>query len=477
MEAIDQIIRIIFIVLYAYTIFSAISVILLENRNPSKSLSWVLVLIFLPFLGLIIYLILGQDYRKRKIISRKSIHRIKERPVASVKLEELSKKQIHPQFLKLTKLLGQNNESDLYANNKINVYSAPEDIFGSMFDAIRNAKKHIHIEFFIIENDRISNQLRELLIEKAKQGVRVRVIYDYFGSFNLTRMYIHSMREAGVYMKPFLPFRLRWGRSKINYRNHRKLIIVDGEIGFTGGVNIADRYIYGNKLGRWRDTVVRIEGAGVHGIQQLFLIDWYFVERKIITDEKYFPAPKTFDNNLIQFVSSGPDTDWASIMQGISSAIMAAEKYVYIHTPYFMPPELISGSMQLASMSGVEVFLMIPEKSDASLSDASTFSYLGSMLEAGVRVFRYMDGFLHSKAIVIDDYLSIIGSANMDERSFEQNFEANAFIYERNTALELKNLFISDLTHCEELTLNDWNNRKRRQKLKESFARLFSPLM
>lgn len=474
---IDHFILFLFIVLYTYTIFSAISVILLENRNPSKSLSWVLVLIFLPFLGLIFYLILGQDYRKRKMISKKSIHRIKERPVASVDIDDLDNNQINKQFQKLTQLLHTNNEAAVYANNKINVYSAPEDIFGSMFDAIRNAKKHIHIEFFIIENDKISNQLRELLIEKAKEGVRVRVIYDYFGSFNLTRFYIHSLREAGIYIKPFLPFRLRWGRSKINFRNHRKLIIVDGEIGFTGGVNIADRYIYGDKLGKWRDTVIRIEGAGVHGIQQLFLIDWYFVERKIITDAKYFPEPKTFEKNLIQFVASGPDTDWASIMQGIASAIMAAEKYVYIHTPYFMPPDLIAGNIQLAAMSGVEVFLMIPAKSDARLSDASTFSFLGTMLEAGVHVFRYTDGFLHSKAIVIDDYLSIVGSANMDERSFEQNFEANAFIYDNATAAELKNLFMSDLTNCEELTLDAWNNRKRRQKLKESFARLFSPLM
>lgn len=474
----DILIGLIILGIYIYSTFSAISVILLENRNPSKSLSWVLVLIFLPFLGLIFYLVFGQDYRKRKMISRKSIQRIKERPVASVDPATIDRKNLDLNFTKLVRLLYSNNESVLYGYNKINIYSAPEDIFSSMFDAIRNAKKHIHIEFFIIENDKISNELRELLIQKSKEGVRVRVIYDYLGSFNLTRLYIRSMREAGIYIKPFLPFRLRFRRSRINYRNHRKLIIVDGKIGFTGGVNIADRYIYGDKLGKWRDTVVRIEGSGVHGIQQLFLIDWYFVEKKIITDAKYFPEPEKFeDNNLIQFVSSGPDTDWASIMQGIAAAIAAAQKYVYIHTPYFMPPELISGTIQLAAMSGVEVFLMIPAKSDAKLSDASTFSFLGTMLEAGVHVFRYMDGFLHSKAIVIDDFLTIIGSANMDERSFEQNFEANAFIYDNATALESKKLFMSDLTHCKELTLDDWNNRRHRQKLKESFARLFSPLM
>ncbi|MFV0471090.1 MAG: cardiolipin synthase [Paludibacteraceae bacterium] len=474
---VEHIIRTVLVALYAYTILSAISVILLENRNPSKSLSWVLVLIFLPFVGLIIYLLLGQDFRKKKMISQKSIHRIKERPVASIRLDMLNTDHMDEHFLKLTKLLYTNNESVGYAYNKIDVYSDPEEIFQTMFDAIRQAKKHIHIEFFIIENDKISNQLREILIEKAKEGVRVRVIYDYLGSLNLTRHYIHSLKEAGIYVKPFLPFRLRFRRSRINYRNHRKLIIVDGLVGFTGGVNIADRYIFGDKLGKWRDTVVRIEGSGVHGIQQLFLIDWYFVEKKIITDAKYFPTPKIYGENLIQFVASGPDTDWPAIKQGFASAIMAAEKYVYIHTPYFMPPELIEGALQLAAMSKVEVILMIPSRSDARFSDAGTFSYLGNVLEAGVRVFRYTGGFLHSKATVIDDFVSIIGSANMDERSFEQNFEANAFIYDKKTALHVKELFLQDIKHCEELTLDTWNNRKRSQKLTESLARLFSPIM
>ena len=380
-------------------------------------------------------------------------------------------------FIKLTGLLKKNSEADGYAYNKIEIFSRGEDIFQSMFDAIRNAKDHIHIEFFIFEDDKLSNELRELLIQKSREGVRVRMIYDYVGSINLSSRYLHTLRYAGVYVRPFLPLRLRLRRSKINYRNHRKLVVVDGKIGFTGGINIADRYLYGSRLGQWRDTVVRIEGAGVHGIQKLFLTDWYFVERKLITAAKYFPEPQRYDENLVQLVSSGPDTDWQSIMQGIAAAIMAAEKYVYIHTPYFMPNELMSGCIQMAALSGTEIRLMIPEKSDAPLSDLSSSSYLGDMMEAGVRVFIYKKGFLHSKAIVLDDFVSIIGSTNMDDRSFDQNFEANAFIYDTQTALQLKELFMNDLNKCEELTYDAWNNRKRRQKLKESFARLFSPLM
>ena len=464
-------------VFYIYIIISTISVLLLENRNPVKSFSWLLVLVFLPVVGLVLYILLGQNYRKRKIISRKSIQRITERPVASFDIDKLSSEHMDQHFIKLTGLLKKNSEAEGYAYNKIEIFSRGEDIFQSMFDAIRNAKNHIHIEFFIFEDDKLSNELRELLIKKSREGVRVRMIYDYVGSINLSSRYLHSLRYAGVYVRPFLPLRLRLRRSKINYRNHRKLVIVDGKIGFTGGINIADRYLYGSKLGEWRDTVVRIEGAGVHGIQKLFLTDWYFVERKLITAGKYFPEPQRYDENLVQLVSSGPDTDWQSIMQGIAAAIMAAEKYVYIHTPYFMPNELMSGCIQMAALSGTEIRLMIPEKSDAPLSDLSSSSYLGDMMEAGVRVFIYKKGFLHSKAIVLDDFVSIIGSTNMDDRSFDQNFEANAFIYDTKTALQLKELFMNDLNKCEELTYDAWNNRKRRQKLKESFARLFSPLM
>jgi cardiolipin synthase len=201
------------------------------------------------------------------------------------------------------------------------------------------------------------------------------------------------------------------------------------------------------------------------------------VERKLITDAKYYPEPQVFENNLVQIVSSGPDSDWETIMQGISAAIMASKKYIFIHTPYFVPNDIVLHSVCIAALSGIDVRLMIPTKSDSRLSDACTSSYLGEILEAGVKVYRYKKGFLHSKAIVIDDNLSIVGSANLDERSFNQNFEANAFIFDRKTATHLKNLFIKDMQNCTEISFQDWHNRKRNQKLKESIARLFSPLV
>lgn len=473
----NSILTIIFIVLYVYTLTTTISVLLLENRNPVKSLSWVLVLLFLPGLGLFLYLIFGQNFRKRKTISKKSLRFATNRPHVSFDIDRLNSNLMDNNQVNLIRLLYTNSDAKAYPDNKIDILSDGKTTFDAMFNAIQNAKSHIHIEFFIFGNDKISNQLRELLIEKASSGVRVRMIYDYWGSFFLSRWYLQTLREAGVYLRPFLPLRLRFGRSKINYRNHRKILIVDGEVGFTGGLNVADRYIFGNALGMWRDTFVRFEGSVVHGLQQLFLMDWYFVERKLITDPKYYPIPKKFDSNLAQIVISGPDTQWESIMQGISSAIMSATRYVYIHTPYFIPNDVVENCIQMSAMSGVDVRIMIPARSDSRLSDACTFSYMGRLLEAGVKVYRYTEGFLHSKAIVIDDFISIVGSANLDERSFNQNFEANAFIYEEKTANRLKELFFRDMQNCEELTIEAWTNRRRRQKLKESFARLFSPLM
>lgn len=466
------------IILYTYTILSTISVLLLENRNPVKSISWVLVLLFLPLLGMILYLYFGQDYRKKKIISKKSIRKVIDRPFIPIENNNIDWSIFTSNQLNLIKLLNRNSDAPGYCNNKIDVFSSGNESFESLFDEIKKAKDHIHLQFFIFDDDRISNQLRELLISKTKEGIRVRMIFDYWGSFKLSKKYIQSLRDAGIYARAFLPFRWKISRSsKINYRNHRKLVVIDGEIGFIGGLNVADRYIYGNKLGNWRDTFVRMEGAAVHGLQLLFMIDWYFVDRKFIDGPEYFPKPKIFGPNMVQLVSSGPDTDWESIMQGIASAIISATKYVYIHTPYFMPTDVISNCIEIAVLSGIDVRLMIPVKSDSLLSTASTRTYLGKVLEAGGKVYLYEKGFLHSKAIVIDDFISIVGSANFDERSFNQNFEANAFIYDAPTAHKLKQLYLQDIEHCVELNLNDWNNRKRSQKLKESFARLFSPLM
>lgn len=463
--------------LYVYTIVAIIIAILLDNRDPAKSLAWITILILLPLVGIILYLFFGHNFRKQKIISRKSVRHIKNRPTPTCDISQVDMQQLSPQQQHLIRLLMKMGEAPVYAGSKIDVFVDGTSTFDTMFETIEQAKQHIHIEFFIFEDDRVSNRLRELLIKKAQEGVRVRMIYDYLGSWRLPKSYIQSLRKAGVYVRSFLPVRFRLSRFRINYRNHRKILVVDGKIGFTGGLNIADRYLYGNKLGQWRDTFVRIEGNAVHGLQANFLIDWLFVDRKLIVDAKYYPELPVYDDNLVQFVASGPDSDWENITHGLTQAIMTATHYVYMHTPYFVPSQSVVSAIHTAALSGVDVRLLIPEKSDSPISAAATKSYISRLLEAGVRVYFYQNNFLHSKSIVMDDMISSIGSANLDERSSNQNFELNAFIYDKDTAITLKEHFLNDLKQSREITLNTWNQRANREKLAESIARLFVPLL
>lgn len=462
--------------LYIYTIIVVISVVLLENRNPVKTLSWIIVLISVPVLGLIFYILFGEDFRKQKIIGKQHIKTINNN-IFSVSLNQIQKMDLPENLLKTINLLYNNNQSNTYVDNKLDVFSTGQSAFEAIMDDLEKAKEHIHIEFYIIEDDQIGNQLREMLIKKAKEKVRVRVIYDFFGGYKLSANYLNSLRDAGVYIQAFLPMHGIRTINKMNYRNHRKVIVIDGKIAYTGGMNIADRYVYGNKLGLWRDTFLRIQGAAVLGIQSNFLIDWSFVAKKDITNLKYYPKPETYNKNIVQISASGPDTDWKNIMQGVLSVINGAQDHIYIQTPYFAPPESIFTALQNAALSGVDVKIMIPERSDARIVAAASRSYIEDLLEAGVHVLFYQYNFLHSKAIVCDGCISIVGTANMDVRSYEQDFEIAAFIYEEKLARQLEEFFIKDMRTCRELNLNVWKSRKRRERMKESIARLASPLM
>ncbi len=472
------ILRLLLWIAYIVTVLATTVIILRENRKPVRALTWVIVLFLLPFVGLLFYYIFGQYYRRRKIISKKKVRKVTKLLNATLELPNLEMGFLNEQQRKLVRLLKRNNNSPALPCSKVDVLVDGEATFEAIFDEIERAEKHIHIEFYIFTDDEVSNRMRELLIKKAKQGVRVRMIYDYIGSFSLPKKYIQSLRSAGVYVEAFLPARFKVARIKINYRNHRKILVIDGKVGFTGGVNVADRYLTGNKLGLWRDTFVRLEGMAVYGLQANFLVDWYFVSQKLITDSKYYPPMlPAHDGSLVQVVSSAPDSDWENIMQGISHAIMTAEKYVYIHTPYFIPTDGVLSAIQIAALSGVDVRLMIPKYSDAIVSSAASRSYVEPMLEVGAKVYWYTGGFLHSKAIVIDDMISIVGSANLDERSTNLNFELSAFIYNKPTAQRLKEVFMKDVLCCNEIKRRQWQKRSSWNKLQESMARLFSPLM
>lgn len=464
---------------YIYVVVMVIVGILSENRNPVKTLAWICVLTLLPLLGLVLYYFFGRDLRGNKIFSRQaSAVGLYHTPSNAISTKEITHAVIPSSVRKSMLLLKSNSQAVVYENSRIEPLVESSETFRQIFKDISAARDHIHIEFYILADDEVGNRLRRLLIHKARQKVRVRVIYDYVGSYNLSEAFVESMRNAGIYVQPFLPVGLKFGFGKLNYRNHRKIIVVDGKVGYTGGVNIADRYVVGNRLGNWRDTMVRIEGAAVQGIQKVFLTDWYLVEGKQINAEKYYPKPENYGNtNAVQVVVSGPDTEWPNILHGIVSAITNATKYVYIQSPYFVPPESILTALETTALSGVDVRLMLPRKSDTPVVAAATRSYFLRLMQSGVHVLFYNNDFLHSKTIVVDDSLAIIGSANMDMRSYEQNFEVASFIYDVDTATSLKEAFRRDMQKCEPLILSHWQIRSFWNRMCESAARLFSPLI
>lgn len=471
-------------VLYVITIISTVIIVILENRSPLKTISWILVLVSLPVFGLISYLVFGQSFRKRKMFSMKELGDMKWLQVMSQdqkldldKSRWLKDERIHEKKNLMTLLLN-NSKALLTGYNRVKILNDGKETFPSIFKALRNAKDHIHLEYYIIEDGELASELLEILIQKAREGVEVRVIYDGVGSWELSKEFIEALKESGAQIYAFLPVRFPILTSRVNYRNHRKIIVIDGKTAFVGGLNFADRYLHGiPEIGSWRDTHLKIVGEAASSLQIVFLIDWYFVRQEVLLDEKYLPYKKVKEKCLLQITASGADSDWASIMQAYFSAITSARGNVYISSPYFMPNGSILMALKTSAMSGVDVRVLLPQKSDSFMTYWGTLSYIEELLEAGVRIFFYKGGFNHSKIMMVDGIMATVGTANMDVRSFEQNFEVNALIYDEQTTLELRTRFLTDLEDSEELHLHEWQNRSKRQRAKESMARIFTPLL
>lgn len=471
-------------ILYTLSIFSMVVIVILENRSPLKTISWILVLISLPVFGLIGYLVFGQSFRKRKMFSLKELGDMKWLQVMSqdqkLRLEKsrfLKDERIHEKKNVMTLLLN-NSKALLTGYNRVKILNDGKETFPSIFKALRKAKDHIHLEYYIIEDGDLASELLEILIQKAKEGVEVRVIYDDVGSWKLSKGYVEALEQAGVKIHAFLPVRFPILTSRVNYRNHRKIIVIDGKTAFVGGLNFADRYLHGiSGIGSWRDTHLKIVGEAATSLQIVFLIDWYFVRQEVLLDDKYLLYKKVKQNCLLQITASGADSDWESIMQAYFSAITSAKRNVYISSPYFMPNTSILMALKTVAMSGVDVRVLIPEKSDSIMTFWGTLSYLEELLEAGVRIYFYKGGFNHSKIMMVDGIMATVGTANMDVRSFEQNFEVNAIVYDEKITLELRERFLKDLEQSEEVLLTSWVARSKSQKLKESMARLFTPLL
>ncbi len=462
-------------IVYLITVLGVIVVIISENRNPIKTITWIMVLIFLPVVGFVIYIVFGQDYTKRRFMSKRMYSKIKTRPLAEIDSSEL----VHypSKYIDLIKLLRNSNQAHLLYGSSVEYFITGRDKFQALFRDIDKATDHIHIEYYVWDDDVIGNQLKDLLIRKSAEGVKIRVIVDAVGSWRVKNSFYEQLRSAGIEVEEFMKVRFPMFTSHVNYRNHRKVVVIDGQVGYIGGMNVADRYINGPSWGNWRDTHIRIEGKGVQGLQSIFLIDWYLVSKSLITARKYFPSLESYGDNLMQIVSSGPYSPAREIMQGFMQAIFGAQSYIYIQTPYFIPPESLSDALIAASVRGVDVRLMVPRRSDTLLVQLASRSYFKKLLRAGISIYFYEPGFLHSKLMVIDDSLTLMGSANFDIRSFEQNLEVMAFIYNEATAIRGKEIFVEDQNNSTAIVLREWIKRPVWMRFKESFIRLFTPLL
>jgi len=474
----------IFTLIFLATAIPVAIMIIWEKRSPYKTAAWILVLILVPVFGVIFYLFFGQEYRKRKLFSRKGIKSLdKNRILSSRQLQqfELSILKTNKKIRKkknLIKLLLNNSSSLLTAGNQLRILEGGNETFNAIFDAIKNARHHIHIEYYIIADDNIGNKLKDLLIEKSREGIIIRIIIDDVGSWGLGNKYITDLRNNGIEIYPFMEVRFPRLTSRVNFRNHRKILIVDGKIGFTGGINIADRYIEGLKgIGPWRDIHLEIKGEAVSSLQVVFASDWYLVIYENITGKKYF-LPLTKNKGVpVQISASGPDSDWENIGQAFFAAIAGARKKIFIATPYLMPPIQIISALKTAALSDVDVRIVIPQKSDAIIPRWSSFSYIEELLEAGVRIYFYQAGFIHSKYIIVDDIFCSVGTSNLDFRSLETNFEVNAFIYDEDFSRQLEKIFRKDLQNSREIKLSVWEKRSWHFKLRESLAHIVSPML
>lgn len=463
---------------YVVVIVATMTAVLMDNRQPVKTMAWLMVLVFLPVVGIVLYFFFGQNIRKERMISQRSMDQLTKRSM--LEFAEQQNLHIPENQLPLMRLFANQNFALPFKDNNVEIYTSGYEFFPALLADIARAVHHIHLSTYIIEDDPLGNLVADALIAKAREGVEVRLIYDDVGCWRVRDSFFERLRDNGLDVHSFMPVKFPAFTSKVNYRNHRKLCVVDGRVGFIGGMNIAMRYVKGTRRYAWRDPHLRIEGGGVYAIQRTFLVDWYFVDRTLLTKRLYYPDVSPTINNdcLMQVVTSSPVTPWPDIMQGYVRILLQAKYYVYMETPYFLPTEPILFAMRTAALGGVDVRLMIPLHSDAKLVEWASRSYVLETIEAGVKIYFYEAGFNHSKFLVSDDTVATCGSTNVDFRSFENNFEANAFFYGKEMALRLKTVFLDDQQHCqliEEVT--DISHRPFLTRLWESLVRLLSPLL
>ena len=474
-------------IIYVIIIIAVLLRVIYDTQSVTKTLAYLLLVIFLPFIGIFIYFSFGINYRKNKLYSKKIAQDKKQEELVLKKLDLYNRKNLeaakeNDAFVGLTNMIYQTDRSPLTTNNKTKLLINGEQKFPEVLEALRNAKHHIHVEYYIYEDDEIGRAIEQIMIEKVKAGVEVRFIYDDFGSSSIRKTLVKRLRENGVKAFPFYEIKLIKLASRLNYRNHRKIIVIDGHTSFVGGINISDKYsnaFVGNEL-YWRDTHLKIEGDATAILQHIFIGDWnYCSDEKLTITDDYFPKIEEISEQTqnVQIVSSGPDSDRPNIYYAIIKAIQSAKKEILLTSPYFIPGETIIDAMKMAALSGVEVKLLVPGISDSYMVNAAAKSYYTELLEAGVQIYLYQKGFVHAKTMVADRALAIVGTANMDYRSFDLNFEVNAVVYDESLAAELADNFQIDLQDAEQIEIQSWLDRPKHIQLIEKIVRLISPML
>lgn len=464
----------------------AVAIIFFQRKNPQSVWTWLLLLYFIPILGFIFYLLLGTDVHKQKMFRTKEIEDNLNEAIRaqefSLKNRELERKI--PEIADYTDLVMYNLEVSgavLTDDNDITIFQDGNDKFNALIEDMKQAENYIHVQYYIIKNDVLFNRIREVLVEKAREGVEVRILYDGMGCRSVRKSYWRKLNQAGIKTSEFFPATLRRLHLRLNFRNHRKIVVIDGKTAYVGGFNIGKEYIgLDERFGYWRDTHLRIQGSAVIDLQLRFALDWNYASREnLFMTDQYYPIEKheSTQNCEVQIVSSGPDSRYQNIRDNYLRLIGKAKKSIYIQTPYFIPDEAIYSALMIAVHSGIEVNVMIPCKPDHPFVYWATYSYIGDLVMAGAKCYTYNNGFLHCKGMIVDDKVMCYGTANMDIRSFALNFEVNAVVYDENKVTQMRELFDEDLKQSSQITKSVYAARSLIIRFKEQVSRLLSPLL
>ncbi|WP_436945232.1 cardiolipin synthase [Staphylococcus xylosus] len=482
----NVVINIILITAFILNLVFAFTIIFMERRSAGSIWAWLLVLVLIPILGFIIYLFVGRQIQRDHIFSLDEEDKIGIEMIVSEQLEALKNDDFSKgnhqivKFKDMVQMLLYNNAAFLTTDNEIKIFTDGKEKFDSLLKDIDEANDYIHIQYYIFRNDSLGERILNALEQKLEQGIEVKMLYDDMGSRGLSLKDFKSFRKNGGQVEAFFPSKLPLINLRMNNRNHRKIVIIDGHIGYVGGFNVGEEYLgKKKKFGYWRDTHLRIVGDAVNALQLRFMLDWnsQATRDNLKYADRYFPDVDSGGTIGVQIASSGPDETWEQIKYGYLKMIASAKQSIYIQSPYFIPDQSFLDAIKIAALGGVDVSIMIPNKPDHPFVYWATYNNVASLLDAGVNIFHYNNGFLHSKTLVIDDEIASVGTTNMDYRSFTLNFEINAFIYDTHIAKELRLAFEKDLEVSYRLTQEIYEQRSLWIKFKEGISRLLSPIL